>query len=207
MAATGDDPYRTLGVSSSAGDADVRAAYRRLVQLHHPDHNGGSPESARRFEDVQEAYARVRELRAQGPAPAGNPSAGSPDLEERLAKLEYELRDARRARAREQAAREQARRATREAERAEKEARAAQKTRAEPQTGDAHRDEELGDISTDDSFTSIFTDARSGLSERLSDARSHPVAKRVSDLIDGLDGLASQLDRFRPGGDKDKRQR
>ncbi|MGO9883725.1 MAG: J domain-containing protein, partial [Solirubrobacteraceae bacterium] len=58
------DPYATLGVSPGASDAELRAAYRRLVQLHHPDHNGGSAESALRFEEVQNAYARVRQLRA-----------------------------------------------------------------------------------------------------------------------------------------------
>ena len=36
-------------------DDELHAAYRHLVQLHHPDHNNGSPESARRFEAVQEA--------------------------------------------------------------------------------------------------------------------------------------------------------
>src|ERR1700759_5287152 len=64
------DPHETLGVARSATAAEVRAAYRRLVQLHHPDHNGGSVESARRFEAVQEAYAEVRRLRGSGGAPA-----------------------------------------------------------------------------------------------------------------------------------------
>lgn len=64
MTAGRPDPYRTLGVPATASDAELRAAYRRLVQLHHPDHNAGSPESARRFEAVQEAYAEVRRQRA-----------------------------------------------------------------------------------------------------------------------------------------------
>jgi hypothetical protein len=63
MSPSSRDPYQTLGVKANASDAELRAAYRRLVQIHHPDHNGGSAESARRFEEVQEAYARVRELR------------------------------------------------------------------------------------------------------------------------------------------------
>jgi curved DNA-binding protein CbpA len=67
------DPYQTLGVRANASDAELRAAYRRLVQLHHPDHNGGSADSARRFEEVQEAYARVRELRRTTAGPAGIP--------------------------------------------------------------------------------------------------------------------------------------
>ncbi len=56
-------------------------------------------------------------------------------------------------------------------------------------------DEELGYYSTEDSFTSIISDARNELSNRLRHAQEHPVAKRVSDLIDGLDELASKLDR------------
>jgi len=55
------DPYAILGISASATDAEVRAAYRRLVQRHHPDHNGGSREAARRFEEVQEAYEVLRD--------------------------------------------------------------------------------------------------------------------------------------------------
>jgi molecular chaperone DnaJ len=67
MAQRAGDPYQVLGVGREASDQEVRSAYRRLVQLHHPDHNGGSAESERRFEEVQEAYARIRELRARGP--------------------------------------------------------------------------------------------------------------------------------------------
>ena len=103
------DPYRTLGVAASATDAELRAAYRRLVQLHHPDHNGGSQESARRFEEVQEAYAEARRLRAAGgsqgaggsaaggsraraggggPRPGPAPS-GDPKLDARIAAMEH----------------------------------------------------------------------------------------------------------------------
>src|SRR5256885_11061052 len=68
------DPYATLGLSPSATDAELRAAYRRLVQLHHPDHNGGSAESARRFEAGQGAYAAGRR-RPRG-APGGGGGGG-----------------------------------------------------------------------------------------------------------------------------------
>src|SRR5947209_2054758 len=102
-------PYQTLGVPPNATDADVRAAYRRLVQLHHPDHNAGSPESARRFEEVQEAYAQILRERksAPPPHPPPPPRAESPptDLDNRLKDLERQV----------QAAQERARRAASDA--------------------------------------------------------------------------------------------
>jgi curved DNA-binding protein CbpA len=183
------DPYKTLGVSRTASDKEIRAAYRRLVQLHHPDHNDGSPQSARRFEEVQEAYAKIRELRAAGASGAPPPRARTtrqrptppprsgpidPDLEARIADLERQLNEARKAR-------ERARRAAQEA---------ASSARRERPT-----DEDLGYYSTDDSFTKILSDARSQLSDKFSEARDHPVVRRVSELIDGLEQLASKLDR------------
>jgi curved DNA-binding protein CbpA len=177
MAGRTRDPYETLGVSRSASDGELRAAYRRLVQLHHPDHNAGSAESARRFEEVQEAYATIRAQPRRGAGSAPRPqSAGStphagedPNLEARLAELERQLKEA-------NAARERALRAAREAARA-----AATRAGA----GRAS-DEELGYISTDDSFSKILSDVATELSDRFSDAREHPVTKRVSDLIDEL---------------------
>jgi hypothetical protein len=175
------DPYQTLGVAPSASDAELRAAYRRLVQLHHPDHNGGSPESERRFEEVQEAYAAARRLRAGGgssgagggPAGGGGPTAGvDPDLEARLAAMEQELRTARDAR--ERAARE-ARRAGDETIRD-----------VRKMAGKRASDEELGYVSTDDSFSKILDDAADELADLVSDARESPAGNRVSDLINEL---------------------
>jgi curved DNA-binding protein CbpA len=191
------DPYLTLGVAASAPDAEVRAAYRRLVQLHHPDHNGGSAESARRFEEVQEAYAEVRKLRASGARPAGGarssggarraggrPSGGDPGLDARMADLERELREAK-------LARERARRAAREAAAGEARERAA--ARARDREGGAS-DEELGYIKTDDTFSKILSDARDELFGRAGEVRDgvreevreHRVRDNVADLIDDL---------------------
>jgi DnaJ domain len=175
------DPYQTLGIDASASEVELRAAYRRAVQRHHPDHNNGSAESARRFEEVQEAYAEIRRRRAAGAGPEPRPSAPGPppagagtpppdpDLEARLAKMEGELRAARDARERAvRAAREAARQAA---------------ARAHP---DRPSDEELGYFSTDDSFSKILDDAAEELSDRWSEARRSPAAHRVSDLIDDL---------------------
>jgi hypothetical protein len=169
-------PYATLGVPPNATDVEVRSAYRRLVQLHHPDHNAGSAESTRRFEEVQEAYAQVLRERKAGPPPPpprADAPAG-PELDKRLEDLERQVRTAR----------ERAQRAARDAARA-----ATDPGRKRP------TDEELGYYTTEDSFTSIIGDAREELSNRLRHAQEHPVAKRVKDLIDGLEDLASKLDR------------
>jgi curved DNA-binding protein CbpA len=41
--ATEPDPYSVLGVSRTATDAEVRAAYRALVARYHPDKYSGNP--------------------------------------------------------------------------------------------------------------------------------------------------------------------
>lgn len=42
------DARRLLGVGAKAGEAEIRAAHRRLVAAAHPDH-GGTDEEARRL--------------------------------------------------------------------------------------------------------------------------------------------------------------
>ena len=74
-----------------------------------------------------------------------------------MAKLEQELREA-------HEARERARRAAQQAAAA---------------SYQRPTDEELGYVTTDDSFSKILSDARSEVADRLSGAREHPVAQRV----------------------------
>jgi len=131
-------------VKPGVSDEELRVAYRRLVQLHHPDHNGGSIESARRFEEVQEAYGQIARMRRRTPVPPSSPPPPtSPDVEERLAGLERELREKARA------ARDRAQRAAREAAAA-----ATSKTKR----ADRPTDEELGYVKTDDSLGRILAD-------------------------------------------------
>jgi hypothetical protein len=84
MTDSSTDPYAVLGIAPDIGDAELRSAYRRLVQRHHPDHNNGSEESTRRFGAIQEAYARiVAARRAAEPgtsraSESGVPRASSP---------------------------------------------------------------------------------------------------------------------------------
>ena len=92
------DPYRVLEVSPNASAEELHDAYRRLVKLHHPDRNGGSDESARRFAEIQEAYEAVRS-RPRPSRTASRAAAGAAEsVKERMATLERELREAQAAR-------------------------------------------------------------------------------------------------------------
>lgn len=49
--------YRMLGLETGASVEEIKAAYRRLAMVCHPDHNAGSEaEAARRFREIDEAY-------------------------------------------------------------------------------------------------------------------------------------------------------
>lgn len=50
------DYYAVLGVDEKASPEDLRASYRRLAKLHHPDKNPNDPEADERFKNINEAY-------------------------------------------------------------------------------------------------------------------------------------------------------
>jgi curved DNA-binding protein len=56
MAIEYKDYYEVLGVSRSAGDDEIRQAYRRLARLFHPDKTGNNREAEDRFKEINEAY-------------------------------------------------------------------------------------------------------------------------------------------------------
>ena len=163
------DPYRILDVSPAASEAELRAAYRRAVQRHHPDHNGGSAESARRFEAVQEAWVQIRRVRDGTSRADAAPPPADPSVESRLAAMERELRELREVRARASAATRAAAEAAREA------------ADARGRDSDRPSDEELGYIRTDDSFGKILSDARQ---ELLGSLQEKPATERAADLLD-----------------------
>lgn len=50
------DYYKALGVSEKATAAEIKKAYRKLAQKHHPDANAGNAASEERFKEISEAY-------------------------------------------------------------------------------------------------------------------------------------------------------
>lgn len=72
------DYYGVLGVPKGASQAEIKKAYRKLAQRHHPDANKGDKEAEERFKEVSAAYDvlgnekkraeydRARELGAAG---------------------------------------------------------------------------------------------------------------------------------------------
>lgn len=71
------DYYATLGVEPSAGEAEIKTAYRRLARKYHPDVSK-EPGAEEKFKAVNEAYEALRDpqkraaydqLRAQGYRP------------------------------------------------------------------------------------------------------------------------------------------
>jgi curved DNA-binding protein CbpA len=187
MTPPSSDPYAILGVSSSATDDELRTAYRQQVKRHHPDHNHGSPESALRFAAIQEAYARVKLLRTSAAGPRASTPDGETDhrFDDRIAQMEQELR----------AARGQREKAMRDAEKARHDARTAAASAGEDR--ERPTDEELGYISTNDSFTQILDDFADQVSTRFSEVRDaageRPARARPHSVTDWLDELGSKL--------------
>jgi molecular chaperone DnaJ len=80
------DYYAVLGVPKNASAAEIKKAYRKLAQKHHPDAKPGDKESEDRFKEISAAYdvlgdeekrAAYDRVREMGPAGFGGfPGAG-----------------------------------------------------------------------------------------------------------------------------------
>ncbi|HWC13510.1 MAG TPA: DnaJ C-terminal domain-containing protein [Actinomycetota bacterium] len=51
------DYYKVLGVDKSASKEEIKKAYRKLAQQHHPDANKGDDAAEARFKEISEAHA------------------------------------------------------------------------------------------------------------------------------------------------------
>ena len=50
------DYYQVLGVAKNATQAEIKKAYRKLAQQHHPDANQGNKDAEERFKEISAAY-------------------------------------------------------------------------------------------------------------------------------------------------------
>jgi molecular chaperone DnaJ len=56
------DFYKILGVRKEASPEEIKRAYRKLAQKHHPDANAGDPAAEERFKEVSEAYGVLADV-------------------------------------------------------------------------------------------------------------------------------------------------
>jgi DnaJ like chaperone protein len=64
----GEEHYTRLGLTPEASDADIKRAFRQLAAIHHPDRvahlgAGAVEQASRRFQEIREAYDKLRQLR------------------------------------------------------------------------------------------------------------------------------------------------
>ena len=54
------DPWQVLGVSRTATDEEIKAAYRKLAHQYHPDLNPGDEAAAKHMQEINAAYDQIK---------------------------------------------------------------------------------------------------------------------------------------------------
>ena len=65
------DPYQVLGVSPDASDEEIKRAYRKLAKQYHPDANPGDEYAAKKMQEINDAYDRIKNPQKQ-PGPGSS---------------------------------------------------------------------------------------------------------------------------------------
>lgn len=71
------DPYKVLGIGSSASDEEVTQAYRKLAKKYHPDLNPNSASAEDNMRRINAAYDQIQNERSGRAVFGGSPSGGS----------------------------------------------------------------------------------------------------------------------------------
>lgn len=74
------DPYKTLGISQSATDDEVKRAYRDLAKKYHPDNYVDNPLAdlaQEKMKEINEAYDTITRMRKGGGPRQGGYSSGN----------------------------------------------------------------------------------------------------------------------------------
>lgn len=74
------DYYEILGVSRTASDKEIKAAYRRLARKYHPDVNSGDKAAEEKFKEVAEAFAVLSDSEKRARYDGGGHEAFGPDF-------------------------------------------------------------------------------------------------------------------------------
>ena len=79
--------YTALGLSLGASRAEIKQAYKALALKYHPDLNP-APDAARRFQQINQAHAILRDHPAPTPNTVREPSTGQDNFQSLLASLQ-----------------------------------------------------------------------------------------------------------------------
>lgn len=140
------DPYKILGVRRDAGQDEIKAAWRNMAKIAHPDHNQGDPTATARFAEIGRAYDTLKDPRkrslfdsaarmAEAKAAAASKADENTIMHQRNAAREAALRA--------KAAQENAERVMEELARAAAQKAAADAARQQQQAGAAEAAEEV----------------------------------------------------------------
>ena len=60
------DPYKVLGLTSSATESEIKTAYKKLSRKYHPDLNPNDKLAEEKFKEINSAYKSIMDSRKNG---------------------------------------------------------------------------------------------------------------------------------------------